>query len=270
MTKEAIGFIGLGDMGEPMAARLLDRGYPVVSCAHRRRDAIEALKLRGLVERDTPRAVAEQVDVLITMVRDELQTDHVLRGPDGALAGLRDGTAIIVMSTLSPVYCQSLAAEVQPRGIRVMDCPVSGLRHRASDGTLTLIVGGTGDDIAHVQPILESLGTPHLCGGVGMGMVVKLANNAIAFGTAALVLEARVFASAHGADMDTLMAVCRGGTANSFAVQAWDAIAPALPNLMPLGVKDARICRAAAMEKHVPMPMTDAFLAQDWIGPGKG
>ena len=89
-------------------------------------------------------------------------------------------------------------------------------------------------------------------------------NNAIAFATTSLVLEARAFARAYGVDMNVLMAVCRNGTANCFNVQAWDWVAANLPTLMPLGVKDAQTCRTAAVSKEVSMPMLDAYLGQDW------
>ena len=83
-----VGFIGLGDIGMPMARRVIDGGFEVISSAHRRREAIDALKASGLVETDNPYEVARQSDVLITMVVDEAQTDAVLRGPQCALAGL--------------------------------------------------------------------------------------------------------------------------------------------------------------------------------------
>lgn len=264
MANAVVGFIGLGEMGEPMVARLLGAGYTVVSCAHRRREAIERLRKQGLVEEADPRAAAERVDILLTIVVDEAQTDRVLRGSRGALAGLRKGSTIVLMSTLSPEYCQALAAEAARMGIEVIDCPVSGARPRAEAGTLTLIAGGDRQVVERHQLVLETMGRIYYAGGVGMGMVVKLANNAIGFATSALVLEARAFARAYGADMDILMDVCRNGTANSFVVQAWDWIAANMAQLKPLGLKDAELCRAAAATKAVPMPMLDAYLAQDW------
>jgi 2-hydroxy-3-oxopropionate reductase len=260
MAEETIGFIGLGDMGEPMAARLLGHGYAVASCAHRRREAIEALKRKGLVER----AVAADCDILMTIVMDQEQTDRVLRGPDGALATMRPGATLIIMSTISPAYCQALAEELRRKSIEVIDCPVTGARPRAENGTLGLIVGGEPAAVERCRAALETMGSVHYCGDIGMGMVVKLANNAIAFATGSLVLEARAFARAYGVDMNVLMGVCRSGTANSFIVQTWDWVAANLPKLMPLGVKDAQICRDAATAKAIPMPMLDSYLAQDW------
>lgn len=134
MASKKIGFIGLGDMGLPMARRLLQHGLTVFSCANRRREPIEVLKLAGLVERSDPRAVAAEVDVLLTIVLDEKQTDTVLRGMQGALQALKSGSILIVMSTLAPSYCQGLVPEASARGIAVLDCPVTGGNIGASEG----------------------------------------------------------------------------------------------------------------------------------------
>jgi 3-hydroxyisobutyrate dehydrogenase-like beta-hydroxyacid dehydrogenase len=139
---ERVGFIGLGDIGTPMAGRILEGGYRVASCAHRRREAIEMLKASGLVEAPNPYEVARQSEILITMVVDEAQTDAVLKGKDGGLAGLVPGSTVVVMSTVSPDYCKALAVEAADAGIDVLDCPVSGGRPRAAEGSLALICGG--------------------------------------------------------------------------------------------------------------------------------
>ncbi len=270
MSETKIGFIGLGDMGEPMAGRLLDAGFTVSSCAHRRRQAIETLKEKGLIERPDPGAVAQDADILITIVLDKSQTDQVLHGPNGSLSRLRDGATIIVMSTLDPGYCRILAETVQSRGIDVLECPVSGARPRAENGTLALIAGGDAAVIERCRPVLEPMGTIHVCGGLGAAMAIKLANNTIAHGTFALLLEARAMARAYGADMDALMAVCRNGTANSFVVQGWDWIAAHRQSLAPFIRKDGGLCRAAAMAKDVPTPVIESVLAKDWTQIGAG
>src|SRR6266446_8982253 len=142
MGKQTIGFIGLGDMGEPMAARLLAHGHRVLSCVHRRREAIERLKSKGVVEKSNPREVASECDILMSIVIDQDQTENVLRGANGALASMRPGTAVIIMSTLAPTYCQALAEELRDRRIDLLDCPVSGGPMGAEKGTLALIIGG--------------------------------------------------------------------------------------------------------------------------------
>jgi 3-hydroxyisobutyrate dehydrogenase-like beta-hydroxyacid dehydrogenase len=263
MVNAIIGFIGLGDMGEPMAARLLQHGYKVLSSVNRRRDAIERLKANGIVEKRNPREVGEECDILMSIVVDQEQTEHVLRGPDGALAGLRPGSTIVIMSTLAPEYCQALAAELREKEIDVVDCPVSGGPMGAEKGSLALIAGGNSATIERCRPALETMGTIYPCGGVGMGMVAKLANNAVGLLTIPLVREARRMAAAYGMDMEALMAAMRAGTANSFIVQAWGWIEAYGEKGEPVALKDLRLFQEAAVAGSVVTPMLDHQLKQE-------
>lgn len=262
--KQSIGFIGLGDMGEPMASQLLQRGYRVLSSVHRRRDAIERLKPKGIVEKRNPREVAAECDIFISIVVDQTQTEQVLRGPDGALAALRPGSTIILMSTVAPAYCQTLAADSQEKSIDLIDCPVSGGPMGAEKGTLALIAGGNPAAIERCRPALETMGTIYPCGPVGMGMVAKLANNAVGLLTIPLVREARAMAAAHGMDLDVLMAVMKAGTANSFIVQAWSWVEAYGEKGAPVAMKDLRLCKETALALGVAMPMLDLALS---LGP---
>ena len=142
MTSKRIGVIGLGDMGLPMARRLLQHDFTVVSCANRRREAIDSLAKEGRVEKPDPRSVAADVEILLTIVVDDRQTDTVVRGPQGALSALRPSSLVAIMSTVSPGYCQGLAAEAASFGVTVLDCPVTGGNIAAAKGTLGLLVGG--------------------------------------------------------------------------------------------------------------------------------
>ena len=262
MPKPTIGFIGLGDMGEPMAARLLEHGYSVLSCVHRRREAMERLKGKGIVEKAEPRQVAGEVDVLMSIVIDQEQTENALRGVKGALEGMRPGATLILMSTLAPTYCQRLADELRSRQIDVLDCPVSGAPMGAQKGTLALIAGGETAVLERCRPPLETMGTIYHCGPVGMGMVAKLANNAVSLMTIPLVREARAMAAGYGMDMDTLMTVMRAGSANSFVVQAWKWV-EASGDKVPVAIKDLRLFQQAASAKGVPSQMLDAQLARE-------
>ena len=262
MPKPTIGFIGLGDMGEPMAARLLEHGYRVLSCVHRRREAIERLKGKGIVEKGDPRQVAAEADVLMSIVIDQEQTESALRGPTGVIEGMRPGAVLILMSTLAPAYCQALEDELRSRQIDLLDCPVSGAPMGAQKGTLALITGGEKAVLERCRAALETMGTIYHCGPVGMGMVAKLANNAVSLMTIPLVREARAMAAAYGMDMDALMTVMRAGSANSFVVQAWKWV-EASGDKAPVAIKDLRLFQQAASEKGVPSAMLDALLARD-------
>ena len=258
-----VGFIGLGDIGMPMARCLLDNGYDVISSANRRREAIETLKVAGLVEADNPREVAKQSDVLITMVVDEAQTDNVLRGEQGALAGLEPGSVIVIMSTISPVYCQTLAKEVE-----VLDCPVSGGRPRAEKGDLALICGGAQETVEKCRPVLETMGTIFHCGAVGMGQVAKLANQGLTVSQFRLVEEMRAMAAAYGMDLNTLMDVIRSSSGASFMAENWDFFEPNWRHLGRMAKKDMDLCIAAAETRDVAVPLVRAAgeLTGKWLG----
>ena len=262
--KSKIGFIGLGDMGRPMAANLLKSDFEVFSCANRNRDAIETLKSVGLRELESPRRVAEQVDILMTMVVDQAQTEQVLRGVDGALAAMRPGSTIVVMSTLAPDYCQKLALAARERQVNLLDCPVSGGPMGAEACKLAMIAGGDLQVLEQCREPLEAMGTIFHCGGVGMGMVAKLANNGITIGVAALLVEMRRFARAHGMDVSTLMEIYKSGTADSFVVRNWDQLAPMWTHWVPQMMKDMGLCRSVSQSQDIAMPMLEAWHGVDW------
>lgn len=266
---DRVGFIGLGNMGEPMAACILAGGYTVASCAHRQRKAIDALKARGLKEMEDPQAVAQHSDILITMVIDESQTDTVLRGDHGALKSLRSGSVVIVMSTVSPDYCKALAAEASKRGIGVLDCPVSGVRGRAEQGQLALICGGEKEAVARCQPVLTTMGSVHHCGETGMGQVAKLANNALGIIQFRLVEEVRSMADSYGMDLEQLMGVLRQSTGTSWVVENWDVLVSLWPQIEPLAKKDLDLCIAAGNKNSVTMPILQATAALPWGGAGE-
>ena len=261
-----VGFIGLGDIGTPMARRILEAGFQVCSSAHRRRNAIESLKASGLVEVDSPYDVAKQSDLVATMVVDEAQTDTVLRGPEGALAGLASGSVVIIMSTVSPEYCKSLAAESAETGIDILDCPVAGGRPRAERGALALICGGDSKVLERCRPILETMGTIFHCGPIGMGQVVKLANNGLVASQFQLVQEVRAMAEAYEMDLNALMKIIGQSTGTSFVVENWEFLETNWRHMGRMAKKDIDLCLAAAKAKNVSMPLVEAAckLAVPW------
>lgn len=264
-----VGFIGLGAMGEPMAANLLEAGIDVVSCANRSRDAIERLAASGLREVDDPAAVGAASDVVMTVVWDEQQNDRVLRGPGGALAAMTSGSTVIIMSTVSPTYCKELAAEAEASGITVLDCPISGMVQGAVDGTLTLMIGGEADAIERCRSVLEPMGTVSHCGPIGTGQVMKLGNNAMAIGTFALIMEVRDMVAAQGMDLETFMGFLNQSTGRSFVSENFP-MPPKRVLLNGMPVKDMRRCLGAAADAGLAMPMIERLLeagATDDEGP---
>jgi 3-hydroxyisobutyrate dehydrogenase-like beta-hydroxyacid dehydrogenase len=175
-TRTSIGFVGLGNMGGNMAARLLAAGYPV-SGWQRSREHAEHLLEQGLQWRETPRAVAEGAEVVVTSLPDDAVLDELATSVDGILAGLGDDGIWIDMSTVSPQKSRELAARVQAQGAWMLDAPVSGSVPQVQAGTLTIMVGGDEAAYRRVEPLLGELGTPNYIGDNGQGLVLKLAIN---------------------------------------------------------------------------------------------
>jgi 3-hydroxyisobutyrate dehydrogenase len=171
-----VGFIGLGHMGGNMAARLLGVGYTVHGETRHRSD-VQELEGKGLIWNDSPREVAEAVDVVVTSVPNDSALEEVASGPDGILAGLAPEKLWVDMSTVSPSVSRDLARRATERGAAMLDAPVSGSVPQVQTGTLTIMVGGDEAAYAHVEPILRELGTPTLIGANGQGLVLKLAIN---------------------------------------------------------------------------------------------
>src|SRR5437868_9343475 len=175
-SRTNVGFVGLGHMGGNMAARFLAAGYTVYGESRDRQQA-QDLVHEGLGWRDTPRDVAESADVLLTSLPDDAVLESVASGPDGILAGLTEAKVWVDMSTVSPRASVELAKRVQTTGAAMLDAPVSGSVPQVQAGTLTIMVGGSEQAYARVEPILRELGTPTYIGENGQGLVLKLAIN---------------------------------------------------------------------------------------------
>ena len=221
MDLPAIGFIGIGAMGEPMSLALLRAGYSVTSCPHRNRERLDRVRALGVMEVANPAAVAAVSDVVITCVPDAPQVEEALFGPGGAAEGARPGTTFIDMSTISPVASCAFAERLLASGLRFLDAPVSGGPVRAASGTLTIMVGADPDDLARVEPILKAMGTPHHVGAVGLGETVKLVNQLIISSVMIANVEALTFAQKAGADLDAVRKVLSTATASNYLLEQW-------------------------------------------------
>jgi 3-hydroxyisobutyrate dehydrogenase-like beta-hydroxyacid dehydrogenase len=173
-----IGFVGLGKMGGNMAARYLAGGYTVYGEARNREDA-QWLIDQGLQWMETPRELAEAVEIVMTSLPNDDVVRSVASGPEGILAGLGEGKIWADLSTISPRASRELAARVRDegQGARMLDTPVSGSVPQVKAGTLTIMVGGDEDAYRRVEPVLRVLGTPEYVGENGHGLVLKLAIN---------------------------------------------------------------------------------------------
>jgi 3-hydroxyisobutyrate dehydrogenase-like beta-hydroxyacid dehydrogenase len=175
---QTIGFIGLGHMGGTMAARYLAADYTVFGEDRDREDA-QWLTDQDLRWADTPRAVAEAADIVMTSLPDEDVVESVAAGPDGIVAGLAEGKVWADLSTVSPAASRALAARVRAdgKGAHMLDAPVSGSVPQVKTGSLTIMVGGDAGAFKGIEPVLRVLGTPVHVGANGQGLVLKLAIN---------------------------------------------------------------------------------------------
>jgi 2-hydroxy-3-oxopropionate reductase len=205
---DAIGFIGLGAMGKPMALNL--RKHDVTVVVHNRSHAAErVLAEAGASIATTPAAVAAACDVVLLMLPDAPDVEAVLEGPSGLLAGLQPGTVVVDSSTIAPVAA---------RGGTYLDAPVSGGEIGAIDGTLTFMVGGDAEALGRVTPLLSRMGTAERIvhvGPSGAGQICKACNQLVIGGTMVAVAEALALAGKAGVDGAKVRQALLGGFASS-------------------------------------------------------
>lgn len=255
-----IGFIGLGVMGAPMARNLLAAGHEVVAW-NRSPGPLEELTKAGARAADGPAVVAAEADVTISIVSDDAALREVLGGPDGAIAAARPGSLLIDMSTVSPALARELAAETAARGVGFLDAPVSGGDVGAREGTLSIMVGGSAEDVERARPVFEVLGSrvTHV-GGAGAGQVAKACNQvlvAVIFGGLA---EAMVLGSKLGVDPAAILDAVGGGMAANRIMEVrrenflGHDFAPGFK--IDLHHKDLEIALAASGEVDAPLPLS--------------
>ncbi|HKC28342.1 MAG TPA: NAD(P)-dependent oxidoreductase [Jatrophihabitans sp.] len=173
-----VGVVGLGSMGGEIAGRLIAAGHEVHGTNRTRGDRAKALIARGLTWHDTPREVAGAVEVVISMVTDDVALNAVAGGPDGILAGLSPSTVYVDMSSVSQTASVSLADQVRSIGSHMLDAPVSGSVPQVQAGSLAIMVGGEEATFDQVEPLLAQLGrTVTRVGDNGAGVLLKLAIN---------------------------------------------------------------------------------------------
>ena len=211
MSKEKIGFIGVGFMGHGMAKNIVEKGWPLTVLARSKREAIDDLKGRGAHEASTPRAVAEASDVVLLCVTGSPQVEDVILGEHG-LASAGKPLLVIDCSTAEPASTTRLAALLAPKGITLIDAPLGRTPKDAWEGTLDVMVAGEDAIVARAQPILEAFaGRVIRTGPVGTAHTMKLLNNFLSMGYAALYSEALMIGAKAGLTTTVFDSVIRGG-----------------------------------------------------------
>ncbi|MEO8245143.1 MAG: NAD(P)-dependent oxidoreductase [bacterium] len=213
---DQIGFIGLGIMGQGMAKNLLRAGLPV-RVWNRTTARMDSLIEAGATTGTSPADVAAQCDIIVICVSDSADVERVTLGENGVLAGAKPGSLVIDCSSISPQVTRDIAAKLAKNGVAMVDAPVSGGSEGAAKGTLTIMVGGTPDDVARAQPIFAAIGkvNTHI-GPIGSGQVVKLVNQVLVVGNTLAMSEALLFAQAGGVDLQKTFDAISQGAAGSW------------------------------------------------------
>jgi 3-hydroxyisobutyrate dehydrogenase len=253
-----IGFIGLGIMGCPMAARLLEAKFPLIVYTRTKSKASRLIG-RGARFAASPAEVAAECNVVFICVTDTPDVEAVVRGDDGIAGSVRSGLIVVDHSTISPTATRQMADELSRQGAFFLDAPLSGGEMGARNGTLSIMVGGDAGAFERVEPILRYVGqTITYCGPSGTGQLTKLVNQILVSVNNLAVCEALTFARKHGLNLEKTIAALSGGAAGS-----WQ-----LANLGPrmiggdfrpgftinLQQKDLRLILQAAEESNTSLP----------------
>ncbi|MCB2190015.1 MAG: 2-hydroxy-3-oxopropionate reductase [Deltaproteobacteria bacterium] len=262
-----VGFVGLGIMGLPMAGNLLKAGFEL--CVN---DvvptAVEQAVAQGAVAAASPKDVAQNSEVIITMLPSEAIAEQVILGPDGLIEGMAPGSVVVDMSTISPSGAQKIAAALKEKGLDMVDAPVSGGDVGAKEATLSIMAGGDEAAFEKVLPLLEKMGkNVNLVGGNGAGQVSKACNQIVVGLAIAAVSEALVFAKKNGVDPAKVRNALLGGFAQSRVLELHGQrmldrnFAPG--GKVHLHKKDTEIAVEAAKQLGIYLPC-NALLSQLW------
>ncbi|HEU4366984.1 MAG TPA: 2-hydroxy-3-oxopropionate reductase [Methylomirabilota bacterium] len=257
---QVIGFIGLGIMGRPMAKNLIKAGHPLVVHSRSRGPVDEVVK-SGAAAAGSPKEVAAQCDVLIAMLPNSPDVEQVALGPDGIIEGARRGLIFVDMSTISPIVSQKVGKALEPKGVAMLDAPVSGGEKGAIDGALSIMVGGDKAVFERVLPIFQAMGkTITLLGPLGFGGFTKLANQIIVAVNLTALAEALTLGKKAGLDRELLLTALAGGLAGSKCLEQKK------PNYVSntynpgfkvdLHYKDLGLIMESARALGVPLPAT--------------
>ncbi|MBN6041097.1 NAD(P)-dependent oxidoreductase [Amycolatopsis sp. 195334CR] len=260
--QHTVAVIGLGIMGGPMAANLVKAGYRVIGF-NRSKEKVDALVAQGGRGAGSVAEAVSGADVVLTMLPDSPDVEGVA---EELLANARPGSLWIDASTIRPDVAARLVGAAVERGLRAVDAPVSGGEAGAVEGTLSIMVGGTAEDVEAARSVLDAVGSTVVhVGPAGSGQTVKAANQLIVAGTIELVAEALVFLDAHGVDAEAAVKVLAGGLAGNRILDRKAAGMIAgdyTPGFrVDLHHKDLGIVTSAAREAGVAIPL-GALVAQ--------
>ena len=256
-----VGFIGLGIMGSRMAANLQTRGYNLV-VFNRTRDKAEALLRGGATWGKTPVDVADQADILFTMLANPETVEAVALGTEGFLRALRPGAIWVNSSTVNPSFARRMTEEARANGVRYLDAPVTGSKDAAAGAQLLFLVGGDATDLEVCRPLLSSMGTRIVhVGAHGLGSALKMVNNLLGAVSMAAFAEGAALGQALGVPRQTIFDTLLGGpmvapvvAAKRAKIEREDYEADFSMRWMQ---KDLHLASISGYEAGVPMPVVN-------------
>ena len=262
--KPVVGLVGLGAMGKGVALNLLRKGFAVVGFDVNP-EALKWLESEGGKTAPSLREGAGQVDILVSFVVNDTQTEAVLFGPNGAVDALKPDALVLTCSTMPPSYVQALGERLLAKGIGLVDAPVTGGQVGAHAGTLTIMAAGRPADVARAKPVLEAFGKGVYVLGdqPGMGSQMKVINQLLCGVHLAAAGEALALARRCGLPLDTSLEILRSGAASSWMLgdrgprmvkESFDDITSAV-NIF---VKDLSLVVDAARQSTFPAPIANA------------
>jgi 3-hydroxyisobutyrate dehydrogenase len=259
-----IGFVGLGHVGGKLAGSLLRHNVPLI-VRDLNEELVASFVARGARRAATPRAMAEQVDLLITCLPSPAASAAVLENPDGVLAGLKAGMVWLEMSTTDQAEIIRLGKLVAARGGVAMDCPVSGGCHRAETGNISILAGGDRAAFERVLPVLKLLGRQILhTGPIGSASALKVLTNYLCTVHLCALAEALTVCKVAGLDMNTAYEAIRISSGNSFVHETESQVilngSRDIGFTMDLVIKDVGLFDAWARQLRVPLEISPRVL----------
>ncbi|MCD8536547.1 MAG: NAD(P)-dependent oxidoreductase [Burkholderiaceae bacterium] len=268
--KPAIGFIGLGKMGWPMASRIAQSGYRLTVFDANAEMASELGKEIGADVANNPRTLAQQSDIIITILPNSQIVQSVLEGPDGLLAGFKKGTILVDMTSGVPSMTQQMAKQVVQVGGELVDAPVSGGVPRAKTGELSIMFGGPEQTLAQVRPVLATMGNAiERIGDVGSAHAMKALNNLVSAGGFLIGIEALMIGKRFGLSPEKMVDVLNASTGmnNSTQKKFKQYVLSGKYNAgfgLDLMVKDLGIALGLARETQTPAAFS-ALCYEMWV-----
>lgn len=262
MNTPSVGFIGLGFMGHGMAHHILTKGFPLTVMAHKKRAAVDDLVGKGAVEVEELSALAASVDVIVLVVSGQEQVDDLVRRENGIGANARAGTLVIDCTTSRPDTLLALQADFPE--LRFLDCPMGRSPKEAWEGKLSVMVGGATEELTRARPVIEAFAdTVQYVGKLGAGHSLKLVNNMVSLGYAALYAEALTMTEKSGIPLsafDALISSSRMDCAFFQTFMGWVRNGDATSHKFALSVADHALTdvREHAQAEGLSLPVLNA------------